>query len=435
MLGSILLNLGSLRTAPSQKPVMSWDSLSLTLGSTPILDGVTIEAQAGRLLGVIGPSGAGKTSLLDVLGGRSPCSHSKTLSGVTSKSVPDAASIAVLDQNEQFFGLLTVRETLEFVIQLEADRHVMSDPSTPFAGGGDSPKLRRESTISGLLRDLGLEKVQHSRVGDAHHRGISGGEKRRLAVGCALLANPKLLIADEPTSGLDGYQAQRVVALLRHTARTRAIPAVATLHQPRSSIWATLDDVVLLAHGGRVVYRGPREAAMAHFAALGYPCPSHVNPAEHLIDLVSLDTSDEEARRKDEQRVQVLCRAWAKAERGLQKQREPSTSSAAAVPPELDEVQGRSPPSRPNRLRRLQLLLQRSWRQTVRDGWINGIRLGVSTGLALVFGEIFGRLGAPTAASVAERIARTHARGGLKLARTRACMPRAPPRSSTAPRF
>lgn len=56
-------------------------------------------------------------------------------------------------------------------------------------------------------------------------------------------------------------------------------------------------------------------------------------------------------------------------------------------------------------LRRLGLLLRRSWRQTVRDGWINGIRLGVSTGLAFVFGEIFGRLGLPTALSVAERVA------------------------------
>ena len=81
------------------------------------------------------------------------------------------------------------------------------------------------------------------------HRGISGGEKRRLAVGCALIAHPSLLVADEPTTGLDAHQAARVVRLVRSAASDRSIPAVATLHQPRSSIWAMLDDVLLLVVG------------------------------------------------------------------------------------------------------------------------------------------------------------------------------------------
>jgi ABC-type multidrug transport system ATPase subunit len=70
---------------------------------------------------------------------------------------------------------------------------------------------------------------------------------RRLAVGCELLGEPALLIADEPTTGLDTYQAERIVRLVKHTAASRGIPAIATLHQPRSSIWSALDDVLVRA--------------------------------------------------------------------------------------------------------------------------------------------------------------------------------------------
>ena len=126
----------------------------------------------------------------------------------------------------------------------------------------------------------------------------------------------------------------------------------------------------------------------------------------------------------DERRVQQLCMAWKKVESSLLQKRVLAASSSAAVSTGIPEANGgkrslghpNDPvrPRRPRRWRRLCLLLQRSWRQTVRDSWINGVRFGVSTGLALVFGEIFGRLGAPTAASVAERVARTQAMAGIE---------------------
>jgi len=291
-MASMLLLVASLQAASR----LSWNSVAVSVDDKQIVSSATVHAHPGRLLGVMGPSGAGKTTLLGVISGRCTAQPRKKLTG-TAHGVPDAHDVSILEQAEHFFGLLTVRETLELAVELE---------------GGSGSAARAE--VDALLQTLGLLAVQHSRVGDAIHRGISGGEKRRLAVGCALLAHPSLLVADEPTTGLDSHPAMRVVRLIREAAAARAIPAVATLHQPRSSIWAHLDDVLILAPRGRVVYHGPRAAALAHFESLGHRCPPHTNPAEHLIDLVSTDFDSPMSASLDEERIHSLAAAWRKRE-------------------------------------------------------------------------------------------------------------------------
>ena len=369
---------------------LRWSSLQVSLDEKRILAPMDVEANAGKLLGVLGPSGAGKTTLLGVLSGRCEAQPRKRLTGVCSSGIPDAHDVSVLEQAEQFFGLLTVRETLELAMELE---------------GGEGPSARAE--VDALLQTLGLLSVQHSRVGDSMHRGISGGEKRRLAVGCALIAHPSLLVADEPTTGLDAHQAARVVRLVRSAASDRSIPAVATLHQPRSSIWAMLDDVLLLAPNGRVVYMGARDGALRHFAKLGHPCPPATNPAEHLIDLVSVDHDEAEGAAADEARINVLAALWRKkmSSERVRPSAAKSTALASSSASDGKKHAAVSRRKRPKPLRRLFLLLRRSWRQNIRDGWVNSLRLAVSSGLALVFGELFGRFGPPTPSQLAERIA------------------------------
>ena len=341
---------------------------------------LSVRALSGRLLGVLGPSGAGKTTLLLALSGLTPHHPHKQLVGVQSGNVPEPSRVAHLSQSESFFGMLTVRETLALAAALQPE------------ASGTSGNER----VDNLLQTLGLTAVANTRVGDATHRGISGGEKRRLAVGCELLGDPALLIADEPTTGLDSHQAERVVRLVRHTAASLNIPAVATLHQPRSSIWSRLDDVLVLAPRGRVIYHGPRSEAMSYFARLGYPCPRHTNPAEHIIDLVSTDFDSVAAAAADGERIERLAEAWAR-HHARRPAAQPLAASTARTP--ARRARRRSP------LARLGLLVRRSWRQNARDAWLNGVRFVVCSGLALVFGEIFGRLGAPTAASVSERVA------------------------------
>lgn len=102
---------------------LRWSSLQVSLDDKRILAPMDVEANAGKLLGVLGPSGAGKTTLLGVLSGRCEAQPRKRLSGgVCSSGIPDAHDVSILEQAEHFFGLLTIRETLELPMELARGR-------------------------------------------------------------------------------------------------------------------------------------------------------------------------------------------------------------------------------------------------------------------------------------------------------------------------
>jgi len=161
----------------------------------------------------------------------------------------------------------------------------------------------------------------------------------------------------------------------------------------------------------------PDTRTRARASALGHPCPHHVNPAEFLIDLVSVDHDSPAAAAADEARIDALARAWRRREGGGRQAEGGGRQAEGGGPRPRHRATaaegggagagGAAPERRrrPRLLRRLALLLRRSWRQNWRDRWVNGLRLCVSGGLALVFGEIFGRFGAPSAAQIAERVA------------------------------
>ncbi len=72
----------------------------------------------------------------------------------------------------------------------------------------------RAALVDGLIARLGLSKAAATIVGDTKTRGISGGEKKRLSIGCEMIAKPMLIFADEPTTGLDAFQAEQVAPLV-----------------------------------------------------------------------------------------------------------------------------------------------------------------------------------------------------------------------------
>ena len=116
-------------------------------------------------------------------------------------------------------------------------------------------------------------------------------------------------MADEPTSGLDAFAAGRVAEALSNLARGGRT-VVASIHQPRSSVFALFDDLILLSEG-RVVYAGPASDAVAYFEAAGFACPPRTNPAEFLADLVAVDHSSPDAEAASSARVAGLQAAWA----------------------------------------------------------------------------------------------------------------------------
>jgi ABC-type multidrug transport system ATPase subunit len=137
--------------------------------------------------------------------------------------------------------------------------------------------------VDQIITLLQLRKCQDRVVGSIMEKGISGGERRRVSVGCQLITNPSLLFLDEPTSGLDTYTAFNVMQILRDLAHRENRTIVATIHQPSSEIWALFDDLCVLADG-QVLYHGPAgDEAVNYFARQGYQCPRYSNPADFLV--------------------------------------------------------------------------------------------------------------------------------------------------------
>ena len=398
---------------PPRRPSAASSASASSPAPRTILRDVGGAARPGRLLAIMGPSGSGKTSLLNVLARQVPFNPKMTLRGELVATSDDAAQtsayrVAYVQQQDVFYSQLTVRETLQTAAELRAPRESRSP-------------AERAAAVDDALRRLGLTKCADTRVGDAKTRGVSGGERKRLALACELVGDsPAVVCADEPTSGLDAFQAQRVMESLRDLARDERKTVVASIHQPRGSIVDLFDDVCLMAGGGRVVYCGPAADAARWFAARGHPVPTACNPAEFLVDLVSVDASSPEAEEASTTRVDALVEAWARRERDgdgaspLRKRdivagifaspfKSASWKTAAgkteagALADASTRHASSSRKSSPRRsagfVSQFFLLARRSWRQVRRDGRTNRVRLMTSLNSAFVFGSIFWRMG------------------------------------------
>jgi ABC-type multidrug transport system ATPase subunit len=149
------------------------------------------------------------------------------------------------------------------------------------------PQLLKVSRANQVLQQLRLEHVANTRIGSTEHRGISGGESRRVSIGVELVAAPDVLVLDEPTSGLDSVSASRLITLLKNLAAESGTTIIASIHQPSSALYRAFDQVVLLANG-RQLYVGPGGDRPAEFfAKQGRPCPPGYNVADHLLEIAS----------------------------------------------------------------------------------------------------------------------------------------------------
>lgn len=264
------------------KSIFTWRNLTYTVktpdGDRVLLNEVQGYVKPGMLGALMGSSGAGKTTLLDVLAQRKTEGTIHGFVLVDGRPLPlsfqrSAGYVEQLDIHEP---LATVREALEFSALLRQSR------DTP-----DADKLRYVDTIIELLE---LHDIENTLVGHSG-TGLSVEQRKRLTIGVELVAKPSILIfLDEPTSGLDGQAAFNTVRFLRRLADVGQAVLV-TIHQPSAQLFAQFDTLLLLTTGGRTVYFGDigEDAATvkAYFALNGRPCPPDVNPAEHMINVVS----------------------------------------------------------------------------------------------------------------------------------------------------
>ena len=241
-----------------------------------ILDNVSGYAKSGECLAIIGGSGAGKSTMLNVISDKFVKEKNFETGGEVhlGTEIMDfqkyKKQVGFVMQADYFLENLTVREYFKFAVDLKKS-HLK-----------EKEKIEE---VNSLLKTLKLEKAADTIVGGNLRKGISGGEKKRLNIGFELLSDPKILFLDEPTSGLDSYTSFVIVKLLRKLAREKNLLVVYTIHQPSTDIFGLFDNLCIL-HEGRNIYFGKAQDCLDYFEAIDYKCPEDRNPMDYYIDVV-----------------------------------------------------------------------------------------------------------------------------------------------------
>ncbi|XP_048131392.1 ABC transporter G family member 26 isoform X2 [Rhodamnia argentea] len=242
-----------------------------------ILKGVTGGVGPGEILALMGPSGSGKTTLLKVIGGRLLENATGTL---TYNDIPYTPAlkrrIGFVTQDDVLLPQLTVEETLVFAASLRLPSYMS--------------RQQKYARVEMIIKDLGLERCRHTKIGGVFVKGISGGERKRTSLAYEILVDPSLLLLDEPTSGLDSTSATRLMQILEGIAKAGRTIIIA-IHQPSSRMFHMFDNLLLIAEGYPVYYGKAREA-IDYFSSLSFIPEIAMNPAEFLLDLATGQVKD-----------------------------------------------------------------------------------------------------------------------------------------------
>ncbi|TFK26772.1 ABC-transporter [Coprinopsis marcescibilis] len=257
--------------------VLTWERLNYHVptpgGTLRLLHDINGYVKPGTLTALMGASGAGKTTCLDVLAQRK---NIGVVSGdilVDGRTLPldFARGTAYAEQMDVHEGTATVREAMRFSAYLRQPAAV--------------PKEEKDAYVEELLELLELQDLSEALV-----FSLSVESRKRLTIGVELASKPELLLfLDEPTSGLDAQSAWNLVRFLRKLAdQGQAI--LCTIHQPSALLFESFDRLLLLERGGETVYFGDigedSHIIRSYFAQRGAICPTNVNPAEYMLEAI-----------------------------------------------------------------------------------------------------------------------------------------------------
>ncbi|KAM9980790.1 hypothetical protein ACTFIY_003098 [Dictyostelium cf. discoideum] len=237
-----------------------------------ILNNVSGVIEKGELVALMGPSGSGKSTLLDILAQRKSNGKITGQLLVNGKEIGEAYKkyCSYVTQEDVLLQTYTVFETLKFYADLK------------LASVSEIEKIKR---VEKVIEDVGLTLKRDSRVGGVLAGGVavtglSGGEKRRVSIGCGLITNPSLIFLDEPTSGLDSVAALQITKTLLNLT-LKGVTVICSIHQPRPEIFQLINKVMVIIKG-KMIYSGSN--ILEYFESLGYPCPNNTNPADFCLD-------------------------------------------------------------------------------------------------------------------------------------------------------
>ena len=219
-----------MRTLTKGYAMLSFKNVTRRFGTNTAVDSVGLDIPNGQMVGIMGGSGTGKSTLVKVLNGS--LKH-------------DAGSIYINGHN-----LLTEKKELEGMIGYIPQDDLLIEELTVFQNLYFNAKLCLDGyseealteRVNMILTDLDLFEVRELKVGSPLHKLISGGQRKRLNIALEIIREPYILFVDEPTSGLSSTDSENVMMLLKELAMKGKL-VVVNIHQPSSDLFKLFDQL------------------------------------------------------------------------------------------------------------------------------------------------------------------------------------------------
>lgn len=213
---------------------------------------LSFSGNSGELIGIMGGSGVGKSTLLKLLSGNlTPQKGEILINGHNIINLKDTLNniVGIMHQEECLVDELTVFENLYIGARL-------------VLGNLSSSEVKK--IVENKLYELDLTECMNNRVGSPLNRQLSGGERKRLAIALELVRDPRILFVDEPTSGLSSADSDVVINILKNIALSGRL-VIVNIHQPSSDIFKLFDKLIILDKGGIPIFTGNPIEAILHF--------------------------------------------------------------------------------------------------------------------------------------------------------------------------
>jgi ABC-type multidrug transport system ATPase subunit len=228
------------------------NDLTFRVNNKIIVDQIGLTILPGEFVGLIGPSGAGKTTLMMMMNGVTKPSGGDVL--INSQSLYSnidsfKGQIGYVPQDDIIHRELKVKESFNYTGKLRLD---------------NTPVPEISAQVDDVLNTLGLNETKETLIGSAEKKGISGGQRKRVNLGQELLTEPSILFLDEPTSGLDPKTDLDVMNLLNGIASKGKI-IILTTHNITKENFEILSHLIVLSKGGKLAYFGKANRAAEYF--------------------------------------------------------------------------------------------------------------------------------------------------------------------------
>uniref|UniRef100_A0AC35TRD7 ABC transporter domain-containing protein n=1 Tax=Rhabditophanes sp. KR3021 TaxID=114890 RepID=A0AC35TRD7_9BILA len=296
---------------PTNRPSQSEHSVSLTWsgitvsvpygkGRKTVLTDICGVAEPYEMLAIMGGSGAGKSTLLNVMTNIDQHNIKKTGVVRAGGKIVTPSQMRTISAYVQQVDIFAMRLTVMEQLQISAELRI----------GNKYSERDRNIMIETLISQMSLGSCKDTMIGgNGEMKGISVGEKKRLAIACELMDNPSILYCDEPTSGLDSYIALQVVNAMKAQAALGKT-VISTIHQPSSEVFYKFDKVCLMAKG-KVAYFGPVKVLTKFWESISptLACPFSYNPADYVIRMLSI-TEEDGKNDVGENRIRLLIDSY-----------------------------------------------------------------------------------------------------------------------------